>query len=244
MSVWLTGLGVAVSANQQTNDLVFIGEARDIGGGGLLYTETHRVERDEAGEYLYSRVRYAYPDGTLIAEKTLDFAPSLLMPALQFEDVRTGHQIQTRWVDHGSEPSVRLIEQAAGEKRIDSLSVFSDQPSVIDAGFDRLVEKNWSRLIQGDRIAFDFLALTRGKFVGLVMFVRESDSDSVRIRIEVDNWFFRMLVDPIELEYSRESRRLQSFTGLTNIERVEAGEPSGENYRARIEYRYEGQVTP
>ena len=60
-------------------------------------SEAYR-ERHEIGA-LSHRIEYRAPDGTLIAEKTLDYRCSQSAPAFEQHDLRSGSRIGARWQD-------------------------------------------------------------------------------------------------------------------------------------------------
>ncbi len=225
---------LVVSSSSWAGDVLFTGIASALDSGEVLYTEHHHIQKSPRGLYQSSQVRYVDPDGNDMAKKKLDFSSNALMPALTFEDQRTGDVTQVEWRDQSIRLRVRDDDDALEEE----LSINPEAPQVIDAGFDRLVQQYWQSLLSGESLEFEFLALTRGQFVNLRIEMIDADADEVSFVIRPSNWFVRMLVDPIELAYDRKSRRLVEFVGLTNIEKVQNSRGLGENYRARIRYEY------
>lgn len=233
MRAW--GLALAMMASVAwSNTFVFEGQAFDPSTGDSLYLETHTIQRDDQGRYLRAQVLYeGYEDGAgkeVWARKELLFdAAEPLLPELVFENLRFGGKTSVALTAEEV-----VIERQAGQT-LEQARL--DRPSgmaVADAGFDRMVQQHWERLIADQTVRFEFLALTRGKWVSFRIKAIEQDAESIVMRVEPDNWLFRMLVDPIILRYDLAKRRLRRFVGLTNIPRNE----SGDHYEARIEYRY------
>lgn len=218
--------------------LHFQGQAFHVESGELLYREEHTVQRDEQGNYLSSEVRYLgvneVGEETLWARKRLLFAEvDGLLPELVFENLRFGGKTSLTLTE-----TTLVIEQQQGRQlEQSSLRRPSDEVAVADAGFDRMIVQSWAQLLAGEMIEFEFLALSRSKWVSFRMFIAESDDTDVTIVVQPANWFFRMLVDPITLHYDREKRRLRRFVGLTNIPK----NASGDHYEARIEYLYQDE---
>ena len=61
----------------------------------------------------------------------------------------------------------------------------------------------------------------------------ETETDQC-FRLELSNWFFRMLADPIELGYDPAQRRLTRYRGLSNI-----GDGKGNGLVVDIRYDYQ-----
>ena len=111
---------------------------------------------------------------------------------------------------------------------------------VIDAGFDNFVRSRWDELISGNSVQFPFLGVGFDKPINMRA-IREKpancDDDKVCLSIGLNSWLLGMLVDPIKLSYSRESRELLWFSGISNI----VGE-SGETLSVDIHYQYESDI--
>jgi hypothetical protein len=216
--------------------LNFEGRATEIDSGGLLYIEKHQVIIKDTGEYISSYVEYLDPEGQVFAMKTLDYAKSFLAPDLMFYDKRTKERI-TVFFNAGASYLSVLFEN--GAKREETMIKLGEPIVVVDAGFDRLIEHNWSALRKNKKIGFTFLALTRAQLINFEAIELESSNTSVDLELHPRNFFINMLVDPIALNYDVKTKRLTSFEGLTNIERFENGKRTEDNYLARIDYSYE-----
>lgn len=217
------------------NTLKFEGQAFDPESKALLYSEQHVVERDNEGRYLSSRVSYFHPDGTPLGTKQTDFGVNPFLPSLSFEDFRTG--LFTRL--DASQDAATLKRTSNGEDEIiRELELERGSLVIADAGFDRLVMANWPTLLQGEALKFEFVTLGHGRLVELQMKLVAKGKNQARFEVEAQNWFFRLLMDPIELVYDLNQRHLLEYTGVTNIPGVEDGKPAEDNLKARIVYRY------
>jgi len=231
IAFFICALMLALSV--RAHDFSFVGEAKDLRTGELLYTEEHFVSLAEGGEYKRSMVRYAAPDGTLIASKTLDFGASQTAPTLKFEY----HQYPLSF-DSSYEDRQFVLSSAKPDSESEAVIDLSDlQVFVVDGGFDRLLVSHWDSLLEGMEKDFDFLAVTRGSTIGFTLGVVSQSEDRVRFQIEPSSWLIDLLVEPIFLEYDRESRLLMRYEGLTNIALSE----DADNVVAVIDYQYEGR---
>jgi hypothetical protein len=216
--------------------LNFEGRATELNGGVLLYIEKHQVIIKDTGEYVSSYVEYLDPEGQVFAVKTLDYAKSFLAPDMMFYDKRTEERISVFLDARASYLSV-LFEN--GAKRKETMIKLDDALVVVDAGFDRLIEQNWSALREDKKIGFTFLALTRAQLINFEVIELESSKTFLDLELQPRNFFINMLVDPISLNYDEKTKRLTRFEGLTNIERFENGQRTEANYLARIDYSYQ-----
>ena len=187
-----------------------VGTAYDRNSGNFLYTERHFCSADS----LSCKVEYRDSFGAMIAEKKLDYSLSLIGPALVINDYRLALEL-----------SVPASER---------------EDMVIDAGFDNFVRSKWDELISGNDVQFPFLGVGFDKPIYMRAFREKPancNDDKVCLSIGLNSWLLGMLVDPIELSYSRESRKLLWFSGISNIK----GE-SGETLSVNIHYQYENDV--
>jgi hypothetical protein len=167
-----------------------IGEARDLRSGDLLYKELHSCE---PGGILCS-VAYVDDSGAVIAEKTIDYSRDDIAPQLLISDYRNQRE---------------LVINAAAEAGL-----------VVDAGFDNFIRNNWQTLGDSGTVNFNFLVPGRDK--ALRMRARQAQSDECEtgtlcLEVGLDNWLLGALTDPILLTYSRDSRRLLRYRGISNL---------------------------
>jgi hypothetical protein len=208
------GIGLAPLVNASDAPLTAIGEARDAKSGQLLYREYHF--RNPAGPE--GLVEYRGPDDLLMGTKSLDFSAGDTVPAFRQVDLRTGQLIFSQWQDDDLTLGYRDDQDDAVQQKI-----VDTQPNlVVDAGFDHFVRQNWSPLLRGDTISFDFAVASRLDTVHLVALQRNCDTPgqtlaSVCFRVKPKNWLIAMLVRPIDLRYDSTSRELLQFSGISNI---------------------------
>ena len=233
--IFFTG-AFTLALTVKAHDFSFIGKATDIETGEFLYTEEHYITLDSDGEYRRSLVRYIADDGSLIASKLLDFGASQTAPTLNFE-------YQRYPLIYGSEyrEGAFVLSTARDQKQVEDLiKLEGDRPFVVDGGFDRLLVKHWESILFGNEQEFDFLAISRGSTIQFELSVVAQTDDRVRFQIKPSSWVISLLVDPIYLEYDRESRLLMRYEGLTNI----ALSLNADNAVATIEYIYDEKARP
>ena len=187
-------LSLPVVASGQKAQVV--GSAYDKTSGELLYREYHFCKEQS----LQCSVKYIDGSGELIARKELDYSSGLTSPSLVMHDYR------------------RSVELSYVSRENEDL--------VVDAGFDNFVRSKWEDLAKGKTITFPFLVA--GFERPLKMRAQLDDAPSCEskdmcLEINVDSWFLGLLTDPIALSYSRDSRRLLRFQGISNIRAEDGG---------------------
>lgn len=195
--------------------LTAVGEAFDTETGELVYREYHFRQPGSA----LGSVEYRGPDRQLLGTKSLDFQAAPWAPAFQQIDLRTGELIFARW--QGSSLTLGYRESRRGETRQEKVP---SEALVADAGFDNFIRAHWNDLLGDREKSFAFAVPTRLDILTLVAQRRAcDDASAVCFRVKPDNWFFAMLVDPIDLKYDASSRQLLQFQGLSNITDADGG---------------------
>jgi len=207
------------------------GMAFDLQSDELLYSETHCLNADGSER----EVTYRDTEGELLARKLVDYSSGSTTPSfVQY--------------NHYSQESIEVVLQQGGikmtvtdtESQTESKSTVAQPkgtlPVVIDAGFDDFVRQNWEGLLVGEGVNFQFPFADRSSVVELRIQPRAcsypTQTDQC-FRLDLANWFLRLLVNPIELGYDIDSQRLTRYIGLSNI-----GDGNGNGVEVDIRYQY------
>lgn len=224
-------------------DADIVGEAFDLKTGQLLYREYYTLN----DESLPLRVEYRLPNGEALATKTLQFTKrdnlqSLALPDVQHHNLLNGRLIEVKANNpeaNQNRVTVRYRENL--KDAIESASIPRQTQAVADAGFDEFVRLNWDRLAAGERLVMNFLMPSRLDFVSLQLRHREIPSGTTDTKAGQTLWIqatpanslLRLFVDPIDLYYQRDSRRLIRYSGISNLM-----DPSGSSMTVDIHYQY------
>lgn len=223
-------------------DAEIIGEAFDRNTGELLYREYYTLTADS----LPLRVDYRLPNGEAMATKSLQFSKRDNLQNLALPDVRHHNLLNGRLIEvEANNPdanqdrvTVRYRENLKDD--IESASIPRQAQAVVDAGFDEFVRLHWDRLVAGERLEMNFLMPSRLDFVSLQLRRRDIPSDSggngqqtLWIQATPANRLLRLFVDPIDLYYHRDSRRLIRYSGISNLL-----DPGGSSMTVDIRYQY------
>ena len=217
----------SVHAREQLTTLR--GEAYDLNGDSLLYTEHHRFEYAD-GKPSASRVEYRTPEGDVFGSKTLDFTRSLSVPSYETR-LHNGQYIEgLRY----SEDGVVIYRSDDGGENMDEKTLKLDARSAADAGFNNLVLMHYDELMAGETVKFRFIAPNRQtsvRFKAEMIGQREIEGlPVVNFKVAVAS-LIGLFVDPLRLSYDPQSRHLIEYRGLSNVR-----DPQGELYEVRIRY--------
>lgn len=220
-------IGIVAAAGQpayaapcpQERTRSFVGEARSLAGGELLYAEQH----DEAAcgaAPLSLRTRYVNGAGESYAERRLTYerAPVPWAPDYAFSDARSGRREAARV--EGGEVVISLRESRHGATQTNRIPYSPDL--VIDGGFDQFIRANLDRLRNGEAVTFRFVVPAR---LDAYVFTLERDrfpagtsaATHLPLVLRIDNWLVRMFIEPVRVVYSLAPFELQRYAGVSNV---------------------------
>ena len=206
-------------------------EAFDLESGELLYREVHCVNADVTEREVF----YKAPDGELLARKLVDYRSGATTPSFEQQNFYSNETIRVGL--EAGQVNMVIVDNDSQQTRSQSAVKPGDKlPVVIDAGFDEFVREHWDQLVAGEKLEFQFPFADRETLVelriGPLACSYETSTDQC-FRLDLANWFFRLLVAPIELGYDREDRQLVRYRGLSNI-----GDGNGNGLVVDLRYDY------
>jgi hypothetical protein len=202
----------ALSVTRQEE--VFQGIARNE-RGEIAYIEEHRMIY-ENGRPQRNETRYRDADGQEIAVLTSNFTANPYVPNYAFEDRRFGRQDGT-FVD-GS--WVKIYGRTDQNAPVQQDMVRLRDNMVTGQGLHMYLRDHLDELAEGDAIQqVRFLVPLEGR--DFTFRIRRLDqpveSGTVAFAIEADSWFLRWFAPTLEVHYDRNSRRLLSYQGASNL---------------------------
>jgi len=222
-----------------------IGTAWTADKSAVLYYEYHFAENPDL--QLSTRVQYRRADGSVFAEKTIDYSRSLTAPDIQHIDYRNTARITTELTDDTRAAMIRVGFQAHDSPRYREEMLAHRETVVVDAGFDPYVRKHWETLVTGESVSAGMLVPSRLDTVR-VSLTKTDAGNCDPAATDVYCFVIRpagmlravgWLVDPIYIGYDQQSKRLKVFDGISNL-RDDNGEP--QNVLITFEY-FENQQT-
>lgn len=204
-----------------------IGYAYDKQTGALLYSETHHEVVND-GRMIKNRVTYKDSSGVVFAEKHIDFERSLTMPDFELVNQENGHVEGVR----GDGGRLTVLFRPDSDASTRQASVEMPENGIIDAGFDRFIEQNWSSLVGGAVLEREFLIPSQLDFYTFeISKAGTQPRGEVVFRLQIKSMLLRVFVSPVLVHYDAASRTLLRYEGISNIR-----DDQGRNLDVRIEF--------
>ncbi len=221
---------LSVPINGEVNS--YFGTAFDQKSGQKVYTDNHQ-ENLEGLTHTSSKIEYKDPSGKVIARKTILFSKNSSLPDFKLEDLRDGY-IEGGEILNGK---YKLIYRKNKNEPLQEKILDLSTKSVADGGFDHFIKENWTELLNGKKIKFQFYAPSQlDSFQFYVKKVKQSEyegRDSLYVKMEMDNLLLNIFIPPIFITYDIETKRIVYYEGISNI-----NNSVGKSYFVRLAYNH------
>ncbi|WOG25938.1 hypothetical protein [Endozoicomonas sp. 8E] len=211
-SIMMFSPALLLSPLTQADHPAIIGYAYHLGTQQLAYTEEHRFP-----DSLSHHVVYKETDGSIFANKTIDYSDSFIAPDIIQTNQRNGELIKTEFVDGAVKVSYRASFGA--DTQLSDITLSPDL--VIDAGFDHYIRLNWDELLAEKETVIQYLIPSHQREIDLRIKTVECKKDlketHICFNIAPDSWLYRMLSSSLTLSYDKQSQKLMIFSGRSNI---------------------------
>jgi hypothetical protein len=204
--------------------------AVDVGTRKPVYIEERKQldAPDRLGTWHFT---YRDVEGKTIVQRQVDFAKSTVKPSFRLEDLRNGYAEGAELVGD----KIRVFAGGSADKPYRERLLKVPEPAVVDAGFNFFVEKHWDALMKGEVLTFNFVAPSQLDYfrfrVSKSRDITHAQRQAVFLKMEVDQPFLRLFVDPIQLTYDKATRKLLVYDGISNI-----SDGKGKTHRVRMEF--------
>ena len=170
-------------------------------------------------------------DDELIATKENQYYQNAAAPSFHLQDLRSNYREQAHYNNDGS---LELSVQEGAAAKIQSKRI-NDLPEdlIVDAGFDDFVRRHWSELETGKSVSFSFASAARLDLIDFRLQQKNINKDNLVLSMRLNSRLIAWLLDPIELTYNRQTKRLMHYRGLSNIQDGE-----GNTYSTDIRYHF------
>lgn len=190
----------------------YTGYAYEEGTSDLIYTEEF-TDSFVDGKHIETQTAYFDPNRRKIAHRVLDFRKSKFAPDFRTEDLRTGYLEGAEISGEG----VRLFRRKSKDSKEEEKVMNIPQPVVIDGGFNQFIKSKWENLEKGETITFQFAVPARLDYFTLRATKAGSSDTEMLIEVEPDKPLLRWLGSAIIVRYSKDTRRIKSYEGQSNI---------------------------
>ncbi len=208
-------------------EFVYTGRGVYVGDTTVAYTEYY-VLRLREGEPVQVRTSYRERNGTLRAERTLDFGPGreAWRPGYRFRDRLTGYEegADSRSPAQASTVIIRAFMRKKTGAPLREKTLHVPAPAVVDGGFVPFVRAHWDTLMAGARVPFHFVAVSRLDWFALELF-RDAGADHegrVAFVAQARHAALRLVVAPTRVWFDPATRRMAEFRGRSSLHDAES----------------------
>jgi len=199
---------------------VFTGKAYDLKTGEFVYSEKNIYDDDPLNTTLITE--YFDPLNKPIGERTINFKNDRIA-----DYVFTQNQLKNeeRIIRETSE--LRYTLTLNGKSTEKSHRTKRAKDVVISAGAINHIEREWTQLLAGNKIVYDFAIPLPAKRRIVKMVVQQSDNTIasefmpeeklITFTIKISNRLIRWLMDTIVIGYYQDTEKLAFYKGPTNL---------------------------
>lgn len=199
--------------NVQSKAMEVTGVASSLKGNVTLYTEIHKITKDQKGLNKRIETKYLNPDGKIFAEMVSDFAKNPTVPEIKFSDSRFDRTEELIFDEANSE----MIFKMTTGKKIQTKKFKWSKDMVVGQGFDNFIK------FQFEQLKIASVPLSLGVIAEMDFFtfrgykIQDVNKDVIQIGIELSSFFLRMFTTELVLDYDVKTQQILSYRGLSNI---------------------------
>jgi hypothetical protein len=212
------------AAESETHIERFSGVARST-SGAVVYRETHEVTY-QGDRPQTSVTRYFDPSGKPIGQLYSDYRKDPFAPDYTFKDAKG----VTREAAENLPSGLRL--RYRGESKLIARSEIEGRV-VTGQGLHQLARAKIDALASGKEMVVDFAIPSRMDTYRFRIERMSAGSNTVKLKIAIDNWLLGIVAPTLEVEYDRRNKRLVAYRGVSNLDG-----PDGDTMTVNISYSY------
>lgn len=182
----------------------------------ISYVEKHKLQMNKDGEVLIADTTYESSDGKLLAKMSSDFSSSLTAPAHFIENLIDGNRHGIRY-----ENSELVLFNQDKDKKEETKKVSQKNKDIKFVGCQGLnyfILQNLDDVIAKKKIKVRFLIPGLLDYYDFELeYKKQDDSGNVDFELHADSFFIRLFAPTFYLTYNKNTKRLISFDGLSNI---------------------------
>jgi len=214
-------VALTLSATVQADPIrIFEGKAYDLKSGEFVYSEKNVYDDDPANATLTTR--YFNPNNELIGERIVYFEQDRVT-----NYVFTQSQLDNEESISREESAIRYVCTLDGKLVSKNYNSKPADDVMISVGLLNHIEREWSGLVAGEKMKYDFAIPLPAKrrTINMVAQLTESDlatqilpnENLITISNTISNKLLRWLMSPIEFGYYEDTKQLAFYKGPTNL---------------------------
>ena len=146
-----------------------------------------------------------------------------------FKDLRKGYEDGVLVEDD----QICLFRKEGSQATKETICLPKKRNQIAGQGFHHFIVKHLDAIAEGKIFHVHLAIPSRLDQFSFRIRKANIEGSKILIRLEIDNWFLRLIAPHVEVLYDRESGRLLRYEGLSNI-----ADTSGEFKKVQIKYFY------
>lgn len=218
------------SFSSGTEDRTYEGIAIDNKSLEFIYKEIHE-ELFEDGRHVGTITSFVCNNNNEFAKRVLDFSNSYQKPVYKLTDSRSG-LIEEVIPKENNYFDIRYRKNT--KSKLKEKSIFVPEPAIVDGGFNYFIKENWDKIISEEQLDFNFLSVAFQDYFSFRIYrikEKETVANTIVLKMESQNAFLRLLMNPIYIAYDVNSKRISKYEGISNIRNKK-----GSSYKALLQY--------
>lgn len=212
----------------------FFGYAFDLKTNQFLYKERYIVTYENQ-RLITIVVIYTDIQNQVIGKKVSNYQRYPTIPLFQLEYYRNGYTEGSLYEDNG----FRVFYQDKGQpKKVSKLFPF-DRNISLDSGLHPKIQMHFDDLLKGKSIKLNFAVPSQLDILQFRLYKQKEwflkERKTVRLILEIDNFFLRFLVEPVILDYDIQTKELVQYIGISNLY-----DENNKPYKVKIIFDHEG----
>lgn len=228
--IWVTVL-IALTSFSAFADVEKLHGRAVNSAGDLLFFEEHII-RYNNGKIAAMNTTYYNANMEKIGQLVSDFSAGAQLGSYDFIDDRSQYADGAKVLSD----QILMYNQKApdAERREKWLERNDDQ--IVGQGFHPYIQANLYKLANGDIISAKLVLPAQMNQFDVRIRKSKTEDSRLSIRIELNNWFLRLFVPHIEVEYDINTRQLLSYKGVSVV-----ADQSGKTVPVNVSYDYSQQ---
>ncbi len=214
----MVGLGfflTTATARASSQQTFYSSKAYDAATGELVYAEKHRYVENAQG-LESAKVEYFTPEGTLLAEKNIDFTISPESPFFVRENKQTGYSEGYEAVSKIQPYQGRLFQRQGGKDPACDDVIDIRPGMIVDAGFNVHLQNNMAALAAGQPLTFDLLIPKACRALEFRASGEATDK-GLLISLKPTSFLARLVVPNTKVLYNAKTATLLEYHGLSDL---------------------------
>jgi len=199
--------------------------------GQVEYLEEHAIEY-ENGRLTAIRTTYYSATFQKIGEQVSDFSHGPQLGSYGFEDERLQYSDGVLVMPD----RILMYCKEAPHAETKRKYIPRDSNQIVGQGFNQFIVANLDSLARGDRLTAKLVLPAQMDQYDVRISKSHIQGNRISVRIEVDNWFLRLLTPHVEAEFDLSSGKVLRYQGVSMI-----SDQDGKTVEVAITYDYPRQ---